>query len=134
MCEDQFDENAFTSTLQTKLIKFALPLAPLVENSTNIILDENFSELPSSDSLPKINVSNVLIKASSNAPSAKRKLEFCNDITEEPLLKKPRLRNGILNQINVTRIGNLTPRKRKFYFINREQRNRISRLKNLSRA
>lgn len=124
--------------MPTKLIKFALPLAPLEENITtnnNITLDENFSKLPSSNSLAKINViSNVLIKPSvSNITSAKRKLDFFNDrieCVEEPLIKKPRVRTGILNQINATTIGNLTPRKRKFYYINREQQNKISRLKN----
>ncbi|XP_050293383.1 uncharacterized protein LOC126733939 [Anthonomus grandis grandis] len=151
LCQDHFNENQFSNTYKNRLLKFAIPslrstsqsfeIDSFVDNEPISIDFNNTQHLPPVN-LPAINsheatdpfqspplyqAREILELPSSSAETTNLKRKFKSDA--KPCQSKTRSRKNFLADLGETRSKNLTPRKRKLYFINKSQNNTIYKLK-----
>lgn len=111
LCEEHFKNDQFCDTTRTRLKKFALPFLNTVTETINVI--SNIIVKPATPLMANYDNS-VCIPGPSNIPAVENKEHYgVNNSCK---------RQSILSSINETRIKNLTPRKKKMYFINKAQR------------
>jgi hypothetical protein len=137
LCGDHFKPECFTNTLYSRLHKCAfpsfvnisIPKATPQDNNNYLNVDEPVisSSQNNSECIEDLTLDNENL---TKKAIVKRNLLFDNDVTPPP--KRQRLSkntsNSILASIGVTRVKNLTPRKKKLYFIHKKNALKISKL------
>ena len=136
LCEDHFTNNFFTSTLRTRLHKFAVPT---IFNNCNNNISDRFSTTNEHDYCSS-HVNNI----SERCVTPTGYNNFCSDQITDPRnslisstphqqkrscspsainssTKKRKNSDSVLKAIGCNRLKTLTPRKKKLYFINRHQ-------------
>lgn len=128
ICQDHFEEKSFTNTFKNRLSKFANPVKRVSENKVNIL--SNILLKPSVSKNESCEVGMPLTPSLSPFMPI-----YQNDVSVQQKFTNVQKKRGILSQIGESRVNKLTPRKKKLYYINRNQRTEITSLKrNLLKA
>ncbi|KAF5303910.1 hypothetical protein FQA39_LY01695 [Lamprigera yunnana] len=135
VCEDHFSDDCWYSSEKKKLKKFAIPSRFSASLTSVKVVSEHDYCLPCvSDVSPHTPNVRQPVKCNNtvdNNCDAKNITDCLNNSVKEviPEITTKINNGGILHNISATRTSQLSPRKRKMYYMNRTQQSRMLKLK-----
>lgn len=119
------------SSKRKRLVVHSVPISlDNYASSSNIQPESQISEYIEAEAQTQQHKIDLLISNENQEISCKRKLNISDVQFEQPSKR----RKTVLQQINESKVKNLSPKEKKLYFINREQNVRICKLKKALRV
>ncbi|KAF5278445.1 hypothetical protein FQA39_LY05934 [Lamprigera yunnana] len=135
VCEDHFSDDCWYSSEKKKLKKFAIPSRFSASlTSVKVVSEHDYCLACVSDVSPHTPNVRQPVKCNNTVDNnchAKNITDCLNNSVEEviPEITTKINNGGILRNISATRTSQLSPRKRKMYYMNRTQQSRMLKLK-----